>query len=345
MNILVTGAFGNVGRSTVDALLEEGHLVRCFDIRTPANVRTAKRLGRRVQIAWGDLRRPEDLDAAVRDQEAVIHLAFIVPKLSATGFESEDHPAWAEEINVGGTRNLLAAMRRQPVPPRIVFASSYHIYGPTQHQLPPRTAGDPVQPVENYARHKVACEAMVRESGLEWSILRLAASLPLAMRMDPGMFDVPPDNRMEYVHTRDAGLAFARAATSSEVWGKVLLIGGGPRCQYVYREIMTTVLDAMGVGALPEDAFSTVPFPTDWLDTAESERLLCYQRRTLEDYVCDMRAKLGPRVALVRAFRPLVRFFLLQQSPYGHGPHSTWLRTTMHGLKMLRGRPARLSGR
>ncbi len=345
MNVLVTGAFGNIGTSTVHALLAKGHRVRCFDVRTPANLRAARQLGSRVDLAWGDLRCPEDLEAAVRNQEVVIHLAFIVPKLSATGFESEDHPAWAEEVNVGGTRNLLGAMQRQPLPPRIVFASSYHIYGRTQHQPPPRTSVDPVQPIEHYACHKVACETMVRESGLKWAILRLAASLPLAMRMDPGMFDVPLDNRMEYVHTRDAGLAFARAATSSEVWGKVLLIGGGPRCQYLYRDIMTRVLDAMGVGALPEEAFASVPFPTDWLDTVESERLLCYQQRTLDDYVCDMRVRLGWRVALVRAFRPVVRFFLLQQSPYRGEGGTTWVRATVHGLKWLKGRPAKLPGR
>jgi UDP-glucose 4-epimerase len=345
MNILVTGAFGNVGYSTLAALLEEGHRVRCFDVRTPANLKAAKKLGSRVEVVWGDLRRPEDLEAAVRGQDVVIHLAFIIPKLSATGFESEDHPDWAEEINVGGTQNLLAAMRRQPRPPRIVFASSYHIYGPTQDQPPPRTALDPVQPIENYALHKVACEAMIRESGLEWAILRLAASLPIAIRMDPGMFEVPPDNRMEYVHTRDAGLAFARAAASSEVWGKVLLVGGGLRCQYVYREITTRVLEAMGVGALPDEAFASVAFPTDWLDTTESQRLLCYQRHTLDDYVRDMKARLGFRAGLVRAFRPLVRTFLLQQSPYGHAGRSTWLRTTIQAFKALKRRPARLPAR
>jgi UDP-glucose 4-epimerase len=345
MDILVTGAFGNVGRSTLDALLEHGHQVRCFDVRTPPNVRAAKKLGSRVEVVWGDLRRPEDVERAVRTQEVVIHLAFIIPKLSATGFESEDYPEWAEEINVGGTRNLLEAMGRQPLPPRIVFASSYHIYGRTQDQPPPRTAADPVQPIENYAWHKVACEAMVRESGLEWAILRLAASLPIAMRMDPAMFDVPPDNRMEYVHTRDAGLAFARAATSKEVWGKVLLIGGGPCCQYVYREITARVLGGMGVGALPDRVFTTVPFPTDWLDTAESQRLLCYQRLTLDDYIHEMRARLGLRVVLVRAFRPLVRSFLMHQSPYGHARHATWLRTALHGLRALKGRPARIQAR
>ncbi|MEJ2212382.1 MAG: NAD(P)-dependent oxidoreductase [Anaerolineae bacterium] len=348
MNVLLTGAFGNIGTSTLDELLRQGHHVRCFDLPTPANrqaAQTARRLAvGRVEVLWGDLRRYDDVLAAVEDQEVIIHLAFIIPKLSATGFESEDHPDWARDINVGGTRHLLrAAASRVPSagsPPRFLFASSYHIYGRTHDQPPPRTVDDVPQPIEHYAHHKVECEAMIRASGLEWAILRLAASLPLAMKMDPGMFDVPLDNRMEYVHTRDVGLAFANAVACPEVAGKVLHIGGGPRCQYLYREITGKVLAGMGLGPLPEDAFTTVPFPTDWLDTAESQRLLAYQRHTLDDYVQDMRAELGYRRYLARAFRPLVRTLLLKQSPYYRAGRKGWIYGLIQGWRALKKGPA-----
>ncbi|MFN2224650.1 MAG: NAD-dependent epimerase/dehydratase family protein [Anaerolineae bacterium] len=344
MNVLLTGAFGNIGTSTLDELLRQGHHVRCFDLPTRANRTAAQGLAGRAEVLWGDLRRYDDVLAAVEDQEVIIHLAFIIPKLSATGFESEDHPDWARDINVGGTRHLLraAAASRVPSaarPPRFLFASSYHIYGRTHDQPPPRTVDDPVQPIEHYAHHKVECEAMVRASGLEWAILRLAASLPIAMKMDPGMFDVPPDNRMEYVHTRDVGLALTNAVTCREVAGKVLLIGGGPRCQYLYSEITGKVLAGMGLGPLPEEAFTTVPFPTDWLDTAESQRLLAYQRHTLDDYVQDMRAELGHRRHLVRAFRPLVRYLLLKQSPYYRAGRNGWIYGLIQGWKALKRGP------
>lgn len=349
MNVLLTGAFGNIGTSTLEELLQQGHRVRCFDLPTPANRKAAQRARSlavgEVEVLWGDLRRCDDVLAAVEGQEVIVHLAFIIPKLSATGFESEDHPDWARDINVGGTRHLLeaAAASRVPsaaAPPRFLFASSYHIYGRTHDLPPPRTAGDPVQPIEHYAHHKVECEAMVRASGLEWSILRLAASLPIAMKMDPGMFDVPPDNRMEYVHTRDVGLAFANAVTCREAAGKVLLIGGGSRCQYLYREITGKVLAGMGLGPLPEEAFTTVPFPTDWLDTAESQHLLAYQRHTLDDYVRDMQRRLGARRHLVRAFRPLVRYLLLKQSPYYRAGRQGWIYGLIQSCKALKKGPA-----
>lgn len=339
MNVLVTGAFGNIGRSTLVELLSQGQRVRCFDVRNRRNERAARPFRGQVEVIWGDLRCPGDVVEAVRDQEAVIHLAFIIPKLSSTGFESEDHPAWAREINVDGTRQLIAAMEAQPKPSKLLFASSYHIYGRTQDRPPPRTVTDPVQPVEHYAQHKVEAEALVRSSDLTWTILRLAAALPIAMKLDPGMFDIPLDNRMEYVHTRDVGLAFANAVQHSSVWGKTLLIGGGPRCQYTYREITTQVLEGMGVGMLPEEAFSSVPFPTDWLDTVESQRLLRYQRFVLEDYVQDMKDRLGHRRHLIQAFRPLISYLLLQQSTYYRSGHAGWITVALQGLKMLKGKP------
>jgi nucleoside-diphosphate-sugar epimerase len=344
MRVLVTGAFGNIGQSVLEALLDQGHTVRCFDLERRSNVGAAGSFQEQVEVMWGDLRRPGDVLKAVRDQEVVIHLAFIIPKLSVTGFESEDHPDWAREINVGGTRNLIEAMEAQPRKPKLLFASSYHIYGRTHDQPPPRTISDPVQPIEHYAHHKVEVEEMVRSSALEWAILRLAAALPIAMKLDPGMFDIPLENRMEYVHTRDVGLAFANAVCNPGVWGRTLLIGGGPQCQYTYREISKMVLEGMGVGMLPERAFGSTPFPTDWLDTVESQRLLRYQRHSLNDYVQEMRARLGFRRHLLRMFRPLVRYVLLQRSAYYHASRPSWISIVAQGYKMLRGKPVRVNG-
>lgn len=136
---------------------------------------------------------------------------------------------------------------------------------------------------------------MIRASGLQWAILRLAATLPIALKLDAGMFDVPLDNRIEYVHTRDVGLAFANAVSCPKVWGKTLLIGGGRRCQHYYWEIVEQILARMGVGSLPDEAFCSTPFATDWLDTKESQALLGYQQRTIADYVQDLVARLGLR--------------------------------------------------
>jgi len=333
MNVLLTGAFGNVGKSALEELIKRGHRVRCLDLKTRANTKTAARIRQfkgDVDLVWGDLRCPSDVVEAVQGQEVVVHLAFIIPKMSATGVESEKRPDWAREINIGGTRNLLHAATTLPTPPRIIFSSSYHVYGRTQDQLPPRTVTDPICPVEHYSHHKAACERLIKLSGLEYAIFRLSATLPLAIQLDPGMFDVPLCNRMEFVHTRDVGLAIANGVASDEIWGKTLLIGGGESCQYTYREIVQGILQAMGVGKLPEAAFGSTPFPTDWVDSTESQRLLRYQQRDLEHYIAEMVELLSFKRRLIRCFRPLVRGWLLLKSPY-------YRRSVLKGM---RGTPA-----
>jgi len=324
MKVLVTGAFGNIGTCAVEELLEQGHSVRCLDLKSRRNERVARKFAGKAEIMWGDLRRHEDVARAVQGRDVVVHLAFIIPKLSATGVDCEARPDWAYEINVGGTRNLIEAMKAAPTPPRFIFASSCHVYGLTQDLTPPRTASDPVHPVEHYSRHKIECERMIRESGLEWTILRFAAALPLELKLDRSMFDVPLDNRIEFVHRRDVGLAVANAVSCEQAKGKTLLIGGGPRCRFYYREIVERILGAMGIGMLPEEAFSTVPFAVDWLDTRESQSLLHYQRHDLDDYIREMLARLGYRRYLTRAFAPIVRHHLIRQSPYLPRARSAW---------------------
>lgn len=324
MKVLVTGACGNIGVNTVYKLLEDGHQVRGFDLPTPRNKRTARAVSKEtvrrdftgsVEFNWGDLRHLEDVSLAASGQEAVVHLAFVIPSLSLTGKGSESDPQWARIINVGGTRNLIQVAEEQAKPPIFLFASSLHIYGRTHDQPPPRRISDPPQPIEHYAHHKVHCEQLVSQSQLQWTIYRLGAALPVRLVLDPDMFNVPLDNRIEFVHSKDVGSAISHGLTSQEVWGRIWHIGGGRNCQLYQREILEGVLEAVGIGMLPEEAFTETPFPTDWLDTTESQEVLAFQRHTLRDYIRDLKATLGFRRHFIFLLKPIIRAWLLKQSP------------------------------
>lgn len=311
MKILLTGAFGNLGLSTLEELLRQGHQVRCFVSRRKVHRRTARRFGGKIELLQGDMRAPADLTQAVQDQEVIIHLAYMLPP------PSEDHPDLARAINVDGTRSLLDAARSLPRPPRFFFASSFDVFGYTQDQPPPRKVTDPVQATDHYSGHKLACEALVKASGLEWTIFRFADIPPLGLRSPhPIMFRIPLSTRFEVIHPADAGLAIANAMHTQEVWGQTLLIGGGPHCQIRYRDYLGRMLDLMGIGMLPERAFGTAPYCTDWLDTEESQRLLHYQRSSFDDILEQLRRIVGPRRHLTALVRPVARWYLLRMSPY-----------------------------
>ena len=312
MRVLVTGGLGNVGRSCLAELLQQKHEVRCFELKTQANWKQAKRFVGKVELAWGDMRQPGDVASAAQGQDVVVHVAFILPPAS------DERPELAEAVNVGGTRNLLEAIKGLTPPPRIIFISSFSVYGACQDKLPPRTVSDPVQPMDNYNRHKVECESMARESGLDWCIFRLAMVPPKSLGgFTPKMFDTPPGQRTEFVHPDDVGLAVANAVTSDQVWGKTLLIGGGHSSQMYFRDFVGRMMEAMGIGRLPDRAFaSTACAFSDWIDTVESQRLLHYQRHSFEDFAREVAASLGPMRYALRLLSPLIRWWMLSQSPY-----------------------------
>lgn len=322
MRILLTGGLGNIGQNVMTLLLQLGHEVRCFDIRNKQNEKIFRSLttvpwrARKVEMLWGDIREQEKVNKAVQDVQAIIHLAALIPPLS------EKQPDLAQEINVQGTQNLIQAALTLESKPLFIFSSSISIYGPRMADPPPRTAADPVHPTDNYTHHKVECEKIIKESGIPWTFLRVGVvSITNVMgSIDPILFEIPLEQRLEFVHSRDVARACVNALTA-DVQGKTLLIGGGQTCRMLQKDFLKGAMEAAGLGPLPDEAF-IVPrensdwFYTDYMDTEESQRLLHYQVCSFADYLLELKKALGFTSHLARLFRPIVIFFLSLKSPY-----------------------------
>jgi UDP-glucose 4-epimerase len=312
MQVVLTGASGNIGSSTLEALVLQGHHVRALVTETgKANVARAYRRHPQVEIVAGDVRDAAQMRRLVAGQDVVVHLAYVIPPASNTD------PEQARAVNLDGTYHLLEAARRQPQPARFFFASTFDLFGNTADDPYPRHADDPVRVTDLYTAHKLQGEQWVRESGLAWSIFRFADVPLMGFRSPhPIMFDIPLSQRFEVLHTADAGLAVANLLRCDAAWNKMLLIGGGAACQITYGAFLFALLDAMGIGRLPLAAFTTQPYCSDWLDTAESQALLQYQRHSFADIVREIRALAGWRRQVIPLARPLVRRWLLGMSPY-----------------------------
>jgi len=311
MKILLTGAFGNVGKYTIYELLKKGHDVTCYDIKTKSNLKASKSVPKEVNIIWGDLKTGENLRAAIKDQDIVIHLAFIIPPAS------EKNPELAYQINVGGVKKIVEEIKAQKSPLKLIFTSTIAVFGNSQNLVPPRKVGDPLNPVDYYGKQKIECEEIIRKSNIEWSIFRVAAMPSIDWkRVDPIMFDVPLTDRIEFVHPGDVACALANTPESKDIWGKILLVGGGKKCQIYQREFMQKALSMLSIGMLPDEAFSKEPYHTDWMDTEESQRLLKFQSKTFDEFLIEQRKIFGKRALFVKIFRSVIRWYLLCQSPY-----------------------------
>ncbi|GAA5201172.1 NAD(P)-dependent oxidoreductase [Rugosimonospora acidiphila] len=330
MKVLLTGASGNIGSHTLPELVHRGHEVRCFARLSTVNRRMARQWAPEATVAWGDITDANAVARAVEGVDVVIHLAAMIPP------GADEHADQAREVNVGGTANVVAACLAQDSAPRLLFSSTLDVHGFTLDRQPPRRVDDPLVATSPYTAHKIEDEAMIRASGLEWAIFRLADVPILGVREPhPIMFEIGLDNRIESLHADDAGLALTNALETPAVWGRAMFIGGGQTCQLTYREYLTRMLAAMGVDPLPDDAFSAAPYATDWLDTEESERLLHYQRHTFDDIVEAVAVSLGWRRRFVRPAAPLARASILRLSPYYKA------RARLHRARRPMPRPAR----
>jgi UDP-glucose 4-epimerase len=318
LKVLLTGAFGNVGQNTLKQLIIREHDVTCFDLPTSPNKKTYAKLSKKLQfkMIWGNILNKEDLKEMIKGVECIIHLAAIIPPLS------EKNPELARRVNIDGTRNLIYAAKKLPNNPRFILASSASIHGVTIHLEPPVRADSPLDPSDNYSRAKTECEKMLRESGLPWLILRLAAVSveKIPRKFDSLLFEMPLDQRIEFISSNDCGIAFANAVTINEI-NKIFLIGGGEGCQLLERDFLKGLFDAFGLKILPEKAFKVAKkkddwFYIDWMDTMESQEVLQFQTMTFQQYINNMKHDFRMRRFGIKMIAPLARLALLRMSPY-----------------------------
>lgn len=313
MPVLVTGAFGRIGREVLKRLVTEGHTAVAFDVPSKSNRRTARRLGDRVPVVWGDIRSTKDVDAAVKGCDAIIHNAGILAPMS------EQQPELAYAVNVAGTQNIMKAIATQSRIPRLVYASTCSVCGPRVPGGPPLTANDPAIGTDNYTSNKTECERIIRESTLPWVIFRIGVSVSAqAKDFSPDifrlLFGIDPRTRLEYVHPRDVALAQVRAIEAPEALRRILMIGGGESCRMTFADFYAAIFGASGVGELPAEAYGQRPYYCDWLDTTESQAILQYQEHTFHDFIREFRHESRWTRPIVRLFSPLIRRYLLQYS-------------------------------
>jgi uncharacterized protein YbjT (DUF2867 family) len=233
--VLVTGANGFVGSHLVPAMIDAGHRVLALvrDDAGAAQVRgrlTAAQLPS-IEIRRGDVTQPGSLPAALAGADAVVHLAAIA--------RDWDNGATLRLVNTEGTRNVVAAATTAGVRRFVHLGALGVIDDPTLH----------------YASSKAKAMAIVRESGLDWTILspsllfgprdgffNILAGL---VRMSPGIVPITGkgDARFQPLAIGDLARASVMALADDATIGREFLLGG-PR-HWTYREIVEEVLRGM----------------------------------------------------------------------------------------------------
>ena len=191
LKIAVTGGTGFVGARLLLALAEAGHEVRALTRRPMAD---------EGNLAWvrGSLEDPQALAELAAGADALIHVAGVL-NADEAGFKAG---------NVRGTDAVLDAAKAAKAR-RFVHVSS----------LAAREPG-----LSLYGASKARSEALVRESGLDFAIVRPPAvygpgdreTLDLFRMAERGLVLLPPQGRLSLIHADDLARLLIALATATE---------------------------------------------------------------------------------------------------------------------------------
>lgn len=182
MKILVTGGAGYIGSTLVPILLASGHSVRVLDNLTHG--------GKSLLGVWpdlnfefyeGDVRNEEHVRSALKDIEAVIHLAAIV-----------GDPACARQPEIARATNFDASIQlfnlsKELGAKKFVFASTCSNYGKMKNGSEYVDESSELSPVSLYAETKVAVEKYIlnpeNSGSISSTVLRFATAYGVSPRM------------------------------------------------------------------------------------------------------------------------------------------------------------------
>ncbi len=150
MKLLVTGGAGYIGSIVSQQLIAEGHEVVVLD-----NLERGHRAAvPEARLVVADLLDGERVEALLQEGfDGVLHFA----ALALVG-ESVSHPERYYRTNVGGTLNLLEAMRKADVG-KLVFSSTCAVYGQPD-EVPISETATP-RPANAYGSSKLTVDRMI----------------------------------------------------------------------------------------------------------------------------------------------------------------------------------------
>lgn len=252
MRITVVGATGFVGSHLVPYLASRGHAVRAVS-----------RSGRRrsdwtdaVETGIADVETGTGLAEAMRDADAVVHLVAIPRERGGRRFA---------DVNVRGTERVVEAARSAGVR-RFVHMSALGVTD---------------DPRLGYLSSKFHGERLVRESGLDWIVLRPSLLFgpgdgffnlikTTLTWWSPGVVAIPGDGRTRFqpLSVDDVAIGIERSATEAGRAGSVYELGGP--AYLTYTEIVEAVMRATRKRRLKLH----LPVPIIAALTAVTDRLL-----------------------------------------------------------------------
>ena len=176
MKAFITGASGFVGTHLAQHLLAEGDQVLGCSLTGRWHPPAPGDLVQDVELCVWDVRRPPSRELRRRLEafgpDCIYHLAALADPGQCG--ERQPLPA-AVAINVGGTENVVELALELATGPRLLLASSCHVYAPVGENQPVVAEDYPCRPTSGYGQTKLAAEEVLRRATAERDLAGLVA--------------------------------------------------------------------------------------------------------------------------------------------------------------------------
>jgi nucleoside-diphosphate-sugar epimerase len=164
MHVLVTGGFGFIGHHVVNSLKNKKHKVTIVDDLRFITTQLYLDRGRRMDYGYDDWLNCDCAQTIVEDVDVIVHLACHPNQAS---FAKEIGNAWQNTIN-----STLYLLTKYPNA-KFVYISSSMVYG---NWVGTVREDDPLRPINDYGKAKLACERLVQDIAKDWVIIRPTAA-------------------------------------------------------------------------------------------------------------------------------------------------------------------------
>jgi dihydroflavonol-4-reductase len=243
--ILITGGSGFIGSRLAQLAAQRGHVLtvvsavnnaaeraRCDDLASVG-----------VELVVAPLGDTRTLARAMRDQDAVIHLA-------AAQHEAERPESYFHQVNVEGTRHLLKLASQAGVH-RFVHGSTIGVYGSATSGMLDESS--PLAPDNSYGRTKMAAESEVRNApaGMEFCIIRISETygpgdmrllkLFRAIRNGRYMTVGAGENEHQLIYVDDLARGLLAACGTPRAAGQTIVLAG---VEHLTTNAMTSAISA-----------------------------------------------------------------------------------------------------
>lgn len=261
--VVVTGGAGFVGSNIVRRLCAEGARTVVLDDFYTGNMANLPESHPSLEIVRGSVTDFPLLCEVLAGASVVIHAA------ARNIIVSTQNPREDYEVNIGGTLNVLLAVRKTPVD-RVVYTSSASIYGNSRYL--PVNEDDAANVLSPYAVSKLAgenyCKAFYESYGVSAAVVRYSNVYGPGQRPDnpycgvvSKFFEAVLKGRRpeihgdggqtrDYTYVDDAVDATLRAAQSSKAEGQIYNVGTGSETSV--NELVATILRIHGSDLVPQ---------------------------------------------------------------------------------------------